>query len=79
MIRIVIIIAALTHGTIPVGAETLTCSTWQGTRTCQGQGGYTSTETEWQGVTTGRDNRGNEWTTSHWNGLETTTTKHHER
>jgi hypothetical protein len=68
MIRIAIIIAVvLTQGTTPLGAETLTCSTWQGIHTCQGQGGYTSTETEWQGVTTGRDNRGNEWTTSHWN------------
>ena len=78
--RIAIIIAAvLIHSTATLDAETLTCSTWQGIHTCQGQGGYTSTETEWQGVTTGRDNQRNEWTTSHWNGLETTTTKHHER
>jgi hypothetical protein len=79
VIRIAIIAAVLVQGAGTLDAETLTRSTWQGIRTCQGPGGCTSTETEWQGVTTGRDNRGNEWTTSHWNGLETTTTKHHER
>ena len=76
MTRIAIIIAAvLIHGAGTLDAETLTCSTWQGTRTYQGPGGYVSHESAWSGITTGDDNRGNGWTTSHWNGLETTTIK----
>jgi hypothetical protein len=45
--RAVIIAAALASMT-PVSAGTLTCSTWQGIRTCQDGHGYTSHETQWQ-------------------------------
>jgi hypothetical protein len=62
---------------LPDGAaaygETLTCSDWQGNRTCQGPGGYRSPESQWQGMATGSDGEGNCWTTSRWQGFETTT------
>jgi hypothetical protein len=45
----------------PALAETLTCSMWQGIRTCQDAHGYTSHETQWQGMTTGQDSDGNRW------------------
>jgi len=51
---------------------TVTCSVWQGVRTCIGPNGYRSTESEWQGVTTGQDNRGSRWSTTTWQGRETT-------
>jgi hypothetical protein len=54
-------------------AETLTCSTWQGIRTCQDGHGYTSHETRWQGMTYGDDNEGNRWTTSRWQDFTITT------
>jgi hypothetical protein len=74
MIRIAITVAAvLVHGTIPMDAETLTCSMWQGMGTCSSPDGYVSHETQWQGLTTGDDNQGNRWTTSQWRDIETTT------
>jgi hypothetical protein len=70
----------LAQGTIPLGhAETLTCSTWQGIRTCTDGHGYVSHETEWQDRTYGSDNRGNTWSTSRWQGIETTTVTPPER
>ena len=45
----------------PALAETLTCSTWQGIRTCPDSHGYTSHETQWQGMTIGQDSDGNRW------------------
>jgi hypothetical protein len=72
--RAVIILAiALAHSTSAVGSETLTCSTWQGVRTCQDAHGYVSHETEWQGRTNGWDNRGDTRSTSRWRDIETTT------
>ena len=57
----------------PVLAETLTCTDWQGIRTCQDSHDYVSHETQWQGMTHGSDNRGDTWSTSRWQGLTTTT------
>ena len=54
----IIIAAVFIHGAGTLDAETLTCSTWQGTRTYQGPGGYVSHESAWSGITTGDDNRG---------------------
>ena len=54
-------------------AETLTCSTWQGVRTCTDSSGYVSHESTWNGLTTGSDNRGDRWSTSTWQDHETTT------
>jgi hypothetical protein len=59
----------------PALAETLTCSTWQGIRTCTDAHGYTSHELQWQDRTYGSDNRGDTWSTSRWQGFETTTVK----
>jgi hypothetical protein len=64
-----VIIAALG----PAEAKSLTCSTWNGIRTCSSPEGYSSTETQWQGLTTGQDSDGRRWTTSRWMGVETTT------
>jgi hypothetical protein len=58
---------------VPASAETLTCSTWQGMRTCTSPGGYVSHESTWNGFTTGDDNRGDRWTTSRWQDREITT------
>jgi hypothetical protein len=66
----VVVLAALAHASI---ADTLTCSTWNGIRTCSSPNGYVSHETEWQGFKTGDDNQGNRWTTSRWRDIETTT------
>jgi hypothetical protein len=49
-----------------VVAAVLTCSTWQGIRTCISPNGYTSTESQWQGMTFGQDSDGNRWTMSRW-------------
>jgi hypothetical protein len=57
----------------PASAETLTCSTWQGMRTCSDAHGYVSRESEWQGMKIGSDNEGNRWTTSEWQDREITT------
>jgi hypothetical protein len=45
-------VAGLDYGTAAL-AETLTCSTWQGIRTCTDAHGYVSHETQWQGRTNG--------------------------
>jgi hypothetical protein len=74
MRTLIILAILLVHGAAPANAaETLTCSTWQGIRTCQDAHGYVSHETEWQGRTNGWDNRGATWSTSHWRDNETTT------
>ena len=61
-------VAALTQSAAALGSETLTCSTWQGIRTCSSPNGYVSHESTRNGITTGDDNRGNRWTTSRWRG-----------
>ena len=57
----------------PALAETLTCSTWQGIRTCTDAHGYTSHESQWQGRTYGSDSGGDRWSTSRWQGFTITT------
>ena len=57
--RAAIAVAAALTSMTPASAETLTCSTWQGIRTCQDGHGYVSRETEWQGFTFGDDSDGN--------------------
>jgi hypothetical protein len=52
----------------------LTCSTWNGIRTCSSPDGYLSHESTWNGITTGDDNRGDRWTTSRWRNTTTTVT-----
>ena len=55
-----LLLAAVAHASItPALAETVTCSVWNGVRTCSSPGGYTSTETQWQGLVTGQDGDGN--------------------
>jgi hypothetical protein len=71
MVRIAIIIALMATAT--ASAQTLTCSTWQGIRTCTDPSGYVSHESTWNGITTGDDNRGDRWSTSRWQDRETTT------
>jgi len=44
----------------------ITCTDWQGVRTCQDPYGYISRESTWQGTTTGDDNAGNKWSTRRW-------------
>jgi len=68
-----VIAAALIQSSGALGAETLTCSTWQGITTCQGPGGYVSHEWDRSGMRFGDDNRGDRWATSRWQGMETTT------
>jgi hypothetical protein len=70
----VVVVAVLTHGSAPVGSETLMCSTsFQGIRVCTGAGGYVSHEWEWQGRTIGDDSDGRHWMTSQWRGGTITT------
>ena len=38
-------------------SETLTCTEWQGIRTCASNDGYVSHETRWQGITSHWDNQ----------------------
>jgi hypothetical protein len=57
----------------PALAETVTCATWQGIRTCADAHGYLSHESQWQGMTFGDDNQGNRWTASRWQDFTTTT------
>jgi hypothetical protein len=78
LIRFIVMIGALAIAA-PALADTLTCSTWQGVRTCQDAHGYVSHETEWQGRTNGWDNRGDTWSASRWQGVETTTGRRPER
>jgi hypothetical protein len=59
----------------PALADPITCSTWQGIRTCTSPDGYVNHETTWNGITTGDDNRGGEWTRSEWQGREIITVK----
>jgi hypothetical protein len=70
MVRIAIIIALMVA---PASAQPLTCSTWQGMRTCTSPEGYVSHESTWNGITTGDDNQGNRWSTSKWLDNETIT------
>jgi hypothetical protein len=67
------VVAVLAQGTASLTSETLTCSTWQGIRTCSSLGGYLSHESTWHGITSGDDNQGNRWTTSRWRDFTTTT------
>jgi hypothetical protein len=76
---IVIIITVVIASITTALADTLTCSTWQGVRTCQGPDGYRSTETEWQGLVIGQDSDSRRWTTSRWRDIETTTVTPPER
>jgi hypothetical protein len=71
MSRIGLIIALMAAA--PASAQTVTCSIWQGIRTCTDPDGYVSHESTWNGITTGSDNRGDTWTTSTWQDDETTT------
>ena len=71
MVRIAIILALMAAA--PAYALPLTCSTWQGFRTCTDASGYVSHESTWNGLTSGSDNRGASWTTSTWQDQETTT------
>ena len=72
MIRSAPIIAALISVS-PALAQTLTCSTWNGIRTCSGTNGFVSHEWDRDGMRFGQDNQGNAWTTSRWQGFDTTT------
>jgi hypothetical protein len=72
VIRAIVLAAALAFAAHSE-AETLTCSTWQGIRTCTDSSGYVSHESAWNGITTGSDNRGDTWATSTWQDHETTT------
>jgi hypothetical protein len=56
-------------------AGTLTCSTWNDTKTCYGPHGYLSRESTWNDRTTGSDNEGNEWSITRWHDQETITTR----
>ena len=67
--RAIVAVAAALASMTPALAETLTCTDWQGIRTCQDGHGYVSHESQWQGRTIGDDNRGTRWTTSRWQGL----------
>jgi hypothetical protein len=79
MMRAVTIVASLAsavvlvQGTDPLDAAEITCSTWQGLRTCSSPSGALSTEWQWQGMTFGQDSDGNHWTTSWWLGIDITT------
>ena len=70
MLRIALFIALMVA---PASAQTVTCSTWQGMRTCTSPDGYVSHESTWNGITTGDDNQGDRWTTSRWQDREITT------
>jgi hypothetical protein len=71
----IIIYASIT----PALADTVTCSTFTGVRTCWSPGGYVSHESTWNGITAGDDNQGYRWTTSRWRDNEMTTTTRPER
>ena len=71
--RMLISVAVVVLASNPALAETLTCSVWQGIRTCTDAHGYVSHETEWQGMTNGWDKRGDRWSSSRWRGMDTTT------
>jgi hypothetical protein len=65
----IVIIACIT----PALTETLTCSTWQGIRTCSSSGGYVSHEWDRDGMRFGDDNQGDRWSTSRWRDTTITT------
>jgi hypothetical protein len=67
---IILAIAALI-GISPALADTMTCSTFAGVRTCSSPDGYLSHESTWNGITTGDDNQGNRWSTSRWRDIDT--------
>jgi hypothetical protein len=74
VIRIAIVAAALlVQSSGALDAQPLTCSTWQGIRTCSSSDGYLSQEWNRDGMTIGNDNQGDRWTTSRWRDMETTT------
>jgi hypothetical protein len=73
MIKAAIVIALMAAAPVTLDAQTLTCSTWQGFRTCQDAHGYRSTEWERQGMRFGQDNRGDRWSTSQWRDTTITT------
>jgi hypothetical protein len=73
VIRIAILAAALTQGTATLGSEPLTCSTWNGIRTCSGTNGYISHEWDRGGMRFGDDNQGGKWTSWRWQDREITT------
>jgi hypothetical protein len=68
-----LLLAALVHGTIPMNAQPLTCSTWQGITTCSSPGGYVAHEWDRDGMTIGQDSDGRRWATSRWQGIDATT------
>jgi hypothetical protein len=47
--------------TLIAAVAVLTCSVWQGIRTCSGPDGYVSHESTRMGVTTGEDSDGDRW------------------
>jgi hypothetical protein len=52
---------------------TLTCTDWQGIKTCTDGRGYVSHETERIDATDGWDSNGDSWTITHWMGQSTIT------
>ncbi len=58
--------------TLIAAVALLTCSVWQGIRTCSGPDGYVSHESTRMGVTAGEDSDGDRWSSSRWLGVETT-------
>lgn len=54
-----------------LAGEPVTCSTWNGVRTCSGPDGYVGHESAWNGITSGSE--GDRWSTSTWQHDETTT------
>jgi len=68
-----VIVTIVVFNIASTSAEPVTCSTWNGIRTCTGPGGYVSHETTWNGITTGDDNRGGKRTSWRWRDIETTT------
>jgi len=51
----------------------LTCSKWQGIRTCSSPDGYVSHVSTRNEITTGDDNQGGKWSSWCWQGLDVTT------
>jgi hypothetical protein len=72
LVASLVIAAALAQSSAAPG-EMLTCTDWQGIRTCQDGHGYTSHETQWQDRAYGSDNEGTRWTTSRWRDTTITT------
>ena len=51
---VIVIVTIVVFNIASTSAEPVTCSTWNGIRTCTGPGGYVSHETTWNGITTRR-------------------------